>query len=382
MIKKYLQSTVWFLFLILMSAAISAGPMKMTPTGLTFPDSTSQTTAASGGGSTLWNQVTGHPNNIEYTTGNVGIGTNPDALLHLWEFDDSNDDPMLWISQDGDTIGDASLRFFLLDNDYAPDNGFYHVANFSFTIGIDTSDKAGFEIAHHFYNEDEVWGNAPLTGSSYQDANTMLRIHPKEVILTPGPPKVFTEIQTPGIIDFNHQSRARYYIKDKAQTIPNNTWTAVEFDARDYDEHGEVAVQGGKSVFTATETGYYQVNARIEFEFPGETLEAIVGAASADAYVSIAVFHSSSASEPWSKGNNLQIYNQTLRSALSGIGVSNGNAVQSGLLMVNNAPNVSDVIFMNAGDTIEIRAYQNIGVQLPLNHGKMADNYFSVHKSS
>ena len=60
----------------------SAESTTVTNTGIRFPDGTTQTTAASGGGSSLWSQS---GSNIYYNGGNVGVGTStPQAKLHVF----------------------------------------------------------------------------------------------------------------------------------------------------------------------------------------------------------------------------------------------------------------------------------------------------------
>ena len=97
-------------------------------------------------------------------------------------------------------------------------------------------------------------------------------------------------IYNSGIIDFDSQSRARAYMTH-AQLIPPSAWIPIEFDddftvSGGYDQQNEFTLYTGPGTFgffTATEDGYYQVNARTEFGF--DTAQPQLGG-----YVSIAIF--------------------------------------------------------------------------------------------
>jgi hypothetical protein len=333
----------------------------------------------------------------------VGIGTNPNAVLHVYEGDDTDDDPMLLITQDGDTTGDSSQRFFLLDNDYtgtANGSGSMHVANINFTIGIDTSDMGKFKIAHHFYDEVETWGNAPLTGSNYSDANTMITIHPEYVTYNPVPllqadniaddrhSPGYDTVQKPGIIDFNHQSRARAYLNGTMVFLPTGVWTKIPFDSESYDEHSEMDTTTNFR-FTATKEGYYQVNARLELMT--ETMEHPDSIVPPDrtaplppsCFASIAIYHvtvDGLTTTMYAQGNNLQL--------TSGLGTTAPLPPPIGplephpsMLYRNNAPNVSDVVYLQAGESLEIHGYQDTPTPLPIEAGS-AKTYVSIHKAS
>jgi hypothetical protein len=188
-----------------------------------------------------------------------------------------------------------------------------------------------------------------------------------------------------GITSFNNQSRSRVYqfagILLIFQSIPALIWQPVEFNMVTYDTQNEWTTAGigsnpvggtlprGTSYFTAKEEGYYQVNARADFilnltDVPNKYIQN-------DGHVSIAIFVSSqgAAAAMYSQGNKLQ-------------GVHWMQVLQQYVeLPVNLAPNVSDVVYLKAGDSIEIRVYQSIMQMMLLNHGPYV-TYVSVHKVS
>jgi len=101
------------------------------------------------------------------------------------------------------------------------------------------------------------------------------------------------------------------------QFIPFGAWTMVNYDMKDYDEHGEWLLaqdaMTGPSYFIVTETGYYQVNARVDFELsevPIEGGELInINNPNYPGYVSIAIFVSTDQGQSWfmyAQGNKMQ----------------------------------------------------------------------------
>ena len=187
-----------------------------------------------------------------------------------------------------------------------------------------------------------------------------------------------------GIIDFNNQSRARdfqsiiiYGSVSGGQLIPNGTWTPVYYDMENYDEQNEftTGTAAGSSFFTATENGYYQVNSRLDFVLWDFETQELIHAPIYPGYVSIAIFVNG---QMYAQGNKLQGHN----------GGSGWTDLQNNL-----APNVSDVVYLNANDMLEIRAFQNLwgaGIPLrlinpddPANVGNPPSQvYVSIHKSS
>ena len=177
-----------------------------------------------------------------------------------------------------------------------------------------------------------------------------------------------------GIVDLTKQSRVRAFLSLHPQLIPFSTWTIIEFDTTvplpsGYDEHNEFFINPPNTFqFIPTTAGYYQINARTAFDWtePGEPNT------NSDGYVSIAIFVNDSI---YAQGNNLQMVKMiTFPPA--------GEALLQ--LQKNNAPNVSDVVYLQPGDFVEIKAWQSIdasSTNVPLVQGQ-AKTYVSIHKSS
>lgn len=216
------------------------------------------------------------------------------------------------------STGDANMRFF-------SNNG----TTQNITFGIDGSDNKNFKISN----------TTGITGTTYADANTMMRIH--------------TESGSEGIIDFNHQSRARAYRNTTTQAIANNTWLKVQLNAENFDEKSEFDSTTNYR-FTAKEDGYYQISGRVRFTTPTNiTL--------AGAYASVAIYLNGAL---YSYGNNL-------------VWADAGNDD----IDTNNGLLYSDLIYMTAGQYIELWAFQNSGNAATINLGS-AETYLSIHKSS
>ena len=278
--------------------------------------------------------------------------------------------PQFYIIGDG---GDASMKYSIWNGEKSYSHGI-----FLDNIGSDNNFK--------------ICNTGTLTGPGYTDVNTMMEIH--------------DENAKAGIIDFNHQSRARVFqtmnpipefvlFPYVGQFIPFATWTQVNFDAVSYDEHTEWALAPsaiqGPSNFVVTEDGYYQVNARVDFcleEYTEQMPELTpITYPNYPGYVSIAIYVSSNGGQSWTmyaQGNKLQ-------------GVDNiGTGGERTDLKNNLAPNISDVVKLNAGDYLDIRVWQNLGNSshqqfpgIPLRvleqngqGGNPTQIYVSIHKSS
>jgi len=249
--------------------------------------------------------------------GNIGVGT-IDAQAKLHTYvNNTTTEPSARIQQDG--TGDAALRF-------QQSNGTAQNA----AIGLDQNDNKNIKISNT---------NA-LAGTTYADTNTMVRIH--------------TESGSEGIIDFNNQSRVRAYL-NAATNLANNAWTKIPFDTENYDTKSEFAT----GTFTAKEDGYYQANARIKLTISNPN---------ASTYVSVAIY----------AGNPVAAcsYGSQLSVATAGSGLT-----PSLDLLNNNATNVSDVVYLTAGQMIEIWAFQNTGAARAYVVNS-TNIYVSIHKIS
>ncbi len=228
----------------------------------------------------------------------------------------------------------------------------------------------------------EICATPGLVPSAQSDAMTIMKATPA------------------GIVDFNNQSRARAFQGQNpnmpmgmGQIIPFSVWTPVDFDIISYDEQGEFTLavtppySGGggpaASFFTATTEGYYQVNARTNFILNDPQNQEEIHFPNYPGFVSIAIVKTDNLgiTSMYAQGNKLQGADNNL----------NGWAD----LRNNLAPNVSDVVFLKAGETIEIWVWQNLWWNgLPLEVGPRMDpgfqvpvpmpsqTYVSVHKVS
>lgn len=287
--------------------------------------------------------------------GNVCIGaTNPLHLLHLI-----------------DPLGTASPQFMIANATGAGNAslGFGFAGN-NFAEGIDGSD-----LSYKLCNTNG------LSPSFQGDGVTMMRS------------------ARSGIVDFNNQSRARAFqgpnplkpIPGWGQPVPFGSWTPVDFDNLSYDQQSEFTLAmvppysgaGGPAAayFTATEEGYYQVNARTDFILRDYNTEEVINYPNYPGYVSIAIFKTDQQGITfmYAQGNKLQ-------------GADN-NPNGWNDLRNNLAPNVSDVVYLQAGERIEIWVWQNLWTgAIPLRVMNMDDpnhqgappsqTYVSIHKAS
>jgi hypothetical protein len=207
-----------------------------------------------------------------------------------------------------------------------------------------------------------------------------------------------------GIVSHPNQSRVRATVTlidwSSWQIIPPSIWTPVNYTnpiagtplvagVPFWDEQAEFtvastpnqAVPPPNSFFTTTEEGFYQVNARCEFE----TDEYIEGTdiytvyMRPNAYVSIAIYIDVGGTGQWVSyaiGNNLQITNNV---PLISPPPEYEDATET--MYNNNAPNVADVVYLQPGDRISIWVFQWAYTPMMLRPGDDV-LYVSIHKSS
>ena len=248
---------------------------------------------------------------IYYTGGNVGIGTTgPVEFVHIYK-SSATTNPKLLLENPGS--GDASMAF----KNVTTQN----------TMGLDYNDDSNFEIS----NTGTLTGSG---GSDYTDANTMMRINRTNA----------------GIVDINHQSRARAYLSDTTGVMGptyidyyGRGWFKIPFDKNSpvpgFDEHNEFS--NATSQFTALEEGYYQVNARSEII----AIETMWEYARSRNYIppfsvvfSIGIFVNG---QLYAQGNNYELNYLT----------PGGEFMYYEYM---NAPNVSDVLNLIPGDYVEV----------------------------
>jgi hypothetical protein len=249
---------------------------------------------------------------VEGDNDRVGIGTaTPATNVNVYE-NNTDTTPALQVEQDG--TGDSAQHFLLTGGQ-------------SVSAGIDNDDNDNFKVSN----------TTTLTGTTYSDANTMMRIH--------------TEASSEGIVDLNHQSRARAY-RNVVQAHAGGGWEKIAFDTENFDEKAEFDPVTNNR-FTAREEGYYQVNARARLVVTTNT--------AAGDTVSIAIYKNGAI---YSTGTILALATST------NVDIDN-----------NDAPNVSDLIPLAAGDYVEIFFFQNTAVSQNIDNGTEV-TYFSIHKSS
>ncbi|TAL66878.1 MAG: hypothetical protein EPN82_16605 [Bacteroidetes bacterium] len=240
---------------------------------------------------------------------------NDGALVSINDNNSANQNAPFIIIQSG--TGDASQRYNLSGGQ-------------DITAGINNGDNDNYEISNA--------ARLSLTGN-YSDVNKMLRIH--------------TEPGSVGVIDFNHQSRARGYLNTLTSISSGTaTWATIPFDAENYDSQAEFDITTNN--FTAKEEGYYQVNARTEFEITGTPANGSV--------ISIAIFIDGVL---YAQGNILQV----------------AENFDNGYLLYNCAPVVSDIIPLTAGQVVTIRVFQDTGANQSIKNGS-GKTYVSIHKMS
>jgi hypothetical protein len=151
---------------------------------------------------------------------------------------------------------------------------------------------------------------------------------------------VINGAKNPALMGMNLNRVAARGVSTSGQSIPNNAITLVTWDAsKTFDTNG--ALNTGSGVFTAPETGYYNVSAKTS-------------------YVS-----------GLTAGNTIIVY-----IFKNGAQYSREFVISQGALAM---PIIADLLFLAKGDTVDIRAYQNSGSARSLDTN---DNTFSIVKTS
>jgi len=128
-----------------------------------------------------------------------------------------------------------------------------------------------------------------------------------------------------------------------SQSIPELQWVLVEYDAEDFDTEGDF--NAGTSRFTAPETGFYIVNASIEFT-------------SAD----------------WFKNEYVRI--STFINGLGPIEQANTSFAAGGIVALGCS--IAKIVHLTAGDILDIRIYQYQGSTLTLRAAGDLTNWLSI----
>lgn len=206
----------------------------------------------------------------------------------------------------------------------------YAIPPQSVTSGIDPGDLNCYKMT----------GIAGFAANTYKDPLTLTRIQTAQNLF--------------GIMDINHQSRADGWLSFM-QLVPP-VWTQIMFDQTLYDEHLEFNTAAPSS-FTALQEGYYQVEARTEFNL----LETEQPQWLPNCFVEIAIRVNN---QPFANGNRLA--------------VTDANAVP---LFYNNAPVVTRVVHLLPGQSVSIWVLHNLIAPVLLMPGSV-ETYVSVHKIS
>lgn len=233
---------------------------------------------------------------------------------------------------------------------------------FDYTVGI-----AGVDASY------KVCLGALLTPTAQSDNTTMIRAN------------------NLGIIDHPNQSRVRAYqlpndLQMNWQLVFPLVWTPVNFDAdaplnKGWDEHSEfttaplnLPAPPPNAFFTATNEGYYQVNARTRFNVDYWEDPAGGGGGvgvNPNSYVVIAIWVDDLS------GNGFQLHalgNQLQIAEWMGMDIL-------GKLLENSAPNVADVVYLGVGHMVAIYVWHNAASPMNLVPGN-AETYVSIHKDS
>ena len=141
------------------------------------------------------------------------------------------------------------------------------------------------------------------------------------------------------------RSRVRAF-RNATQSINTNTDTKIDFDSETFDSNNDFA----SGTFTAPVTGYYQVNARVRITYAGGFV------ANTRTYLMI-----------FTEGNLYSIGNR--------LGLTTSATTT---LNENSGTTITDIVFLNSGETLDIRVYHNRGASSNIVTGS-AESYVSIH---
>lgn len=144
-------------------------------------------------------------------------------------------------------------------------------------------------------------------------------------------------------------SIVRAYLSEQ-QRVSDNTWTKINFDEKNFDLKNEFS----DGTFTANEAGYYKVSGRVLFAINGVSVKG--------KFIVSALF------------KNGNVYSNGTKSAVS----TNTNST-SQYIDDNNSSVISDIVYLNAGDTLELYVRQNT-MAVKLLAGGSSETYISIYK--
>lgn len=147
-----------------------------------------------------------------------------------------------------------------------------------------------------------------------------------------------------GPINYSGASRVRIYSADSTQAITNTTWTKVSLNTEDYDNLGEFDPVTNYR-FTALRTGYYQINAQVNYT----------------AYIDQKIYR-------------IAIYKNGANITEGVIHGSGTDALPIGIM-------VSDVVYLTATSYIELYSWHNGGSDKNI-YGGSPYTFMSIHRLS
>lgn len=209
---------------------------------------------------------------------------------------------------------------------------------------IDGANKTGFDYS---YNENTgilvIDARYDLFGSSTSAQTTLTY---SDATSQGTGYVVINASKNPALTGMNVERVSARGEQSSAQSIPHNTITTVIYDAnKPFDTNG--ALNAATGVFTAPESGYYQVNALITYGAVAWGTNTIYDIRLIKNNITVVL-----------KRNVVQTTTTQLFSNL-----------------------LSDVIFLNKNDTLKIDTYHNRGSATTL-HNDTSTNYFSVTKTN